>query len=553
MADDAGRLAKLLDAGRGLVRHLDLETILDELLRVATELTGARYAAIGVLDERREALERFVTRGIEPAAHRRIGELPRGRGVLGELIRRPETLRLDDVGSHVASYGFPSEHPPMHTFLGTPIVLGDEAWGNLYLTEKQGGPFDEIDEDTAEVLAGWAGIAIENARLFRELARRSETIENSLRRLEATTAVARAVGSETDLDRVLELVVKRGRAIVDARAVAVFLVENGDSLHLAQAAGEIRNAEVGRRFPLAGTTTGEVLASGRTQRIRDVASRLKVQYGPLGVIGPRSALLAPMIYRDASLGVLCAFDRHGPETNFTLEDEQTLSAFAASAAIAVATAQTVAEERLRHSLASAELERRRWARELHDETLQGLAGLQMLLGSALRRDDAEQLERVVRQATELLGTEITNLRTLITELRPAALDELGLAPAIESLMQRVAAVEGFETQLQIDLPERLGPELETAVFRIVQEALSNIAKHARADRIEVAVRRQGPIVVAEVVDDGKGFDVGAPSEGFGLVGIRERVALAGGRLELTSRPGRTVLRAELPATAAAAA
>jgi GAF domain-containing protein len=175
---DEARLRRLLDVGRSLISELEPETVLQRLLDVARELTGARYAAIGVMDERREGLERFLTVGIDEETHRQIGDLPRGRGVLGVLITDPQPLRLADVSAHPRSYGFPLAHPPMTTFLGVPIVIEGEAWGNLYLTEKHGGEeFTDDDEEAAIVLAGWASIAIANARLYRAVSERRDELE----------------------------------------------------------------------------------------------------------------------------------------------------------------------------------------------------------------------------------------------------------------------------------------------------------------------------------------------------------------------------------------
>ena len=542
---DGTRLAALLQAGRGLVAQLEVEAVLEELLRVACELTGARYAALGVLDAERRRLERFITRGIDPAGRQAIGDLPRGHGILGELIRDPVPLRLDDVSEHPRSYGFPAHHPPMHTFLGVPVLIRGEPWGNLYLTEKAGAPFDEADEAAIVILADWAALAVENARLHEDARVRRAEAEQAVRRLEATAAIARAVGSETDLDRVLELIVKRGRALVDARSVVLLLIE-GDQFQLAAGAGEVTPSAVGGRFPIADTATGDVLFSGRPERIDDVPSRLRISEGNLGVAGAATALLVPLVYRNMPLGLLAAFDRAGDAAPFDDEEERLLLAFAASAATAVATARSVAEERLRHSLAAGEQERRRWARELHDETLQALGGLQVLLSSALRRGTPEALEQSVREAVDHIATEIDSLRTLITELRPAALDEIGLAPAIESLGQRLAAVEGLEVGVQVEVGGRLDPELETTVYRIVQEALSNIAKHARAETVKVQVTLDYDTVRIEVADDGRGFNPAARAEGFGLVGMRERVALAHGRLDIESSPAGTAVTAKLP-------
>src|SRR5918995_2306853 len=165
--------ARLLEAGRSLVSELDLEVVLERLLATARELTGARYAAIGVLDAERRGLERFLTSGIDAATHAAIGDLPRGRGILGLLIEDPHPIVLSDVGSHPRSYGFPQGHPPMTTFLGVPLLIRGQAWGNLYLTEKHGGEFDDADVQAVTVLAEWAAIAIEHARLYRTSVERS--------------------------------------------------------------------------------------------------------------------------------------------------------------------------------------------------------------------------------------------------------------------------------------------------------------------------------------------------------------------------------------------
>jgi signal transduction histidine kinase len=536
---DEQRLSRLIEVGRSLVSERDLETLLTQVLDVARELTGARYAALGVLDESRQALARFITRGIDAQAHRAIGDLPHGRGILGLLIQEPTPLRLHDLRTHPRSYGFPANHPPMHSFLGVPILIRGSAWGNLYLTDKEGGDFDAADEQTVVILADWAAVAIENANLYQRLQLRRDELEQVVQGLEATTAIARAIGAETQIDRVLELIVKRGRALVDARAM-VILLRDDDAMEVVAGAGEVDPNVVGRRIPAEGSTSGEVLRGARPERIRDVANRLRISSDRLGVPDAHTALLVPLEFRSRPLGVLVAFDRIGSQQEFGAEQEVLLQSFAASAATAVATAQSVEHERLRESMAAAEQERRRWARELHDETLQGLAGFQVLLSSALRRSDVASLELAVRTAVEQIGTEIEKLRTLITELRPAALDELGLQPAIESLASRVAAVEGLEVETEVTLgadEERLSPELETAVYRLVQEALTNVVKHARASSVAIEIVAHDGHVDVAVRDDGMGFDPSAPREGFGITGMRERVALAAGTLAIESALG----------------
>jgi signal transduction histidine kinase len=556
MADhlDEQRLRRLIDVGRGLLAQLDPEALLERVLETAREITGARYAALGILDRDRRELERFITLGIDADTHRAIGDLPRGRGILGMLIDDPRPLRIATVGEHPKSYGFPPGHPPMSSFLGVPVVVRGQVWGNLYLTEKEGGTqFESVDEESVVILAEWTAIAIENARLYEAAAARRDELEHSSRRLEASRAIAVAVGAETDLQNVLELIAKRGRALVEARSVVILLRE-GDDLVVVASAGETERA-IGARVAIAQSTTGQVLESRKLQRITDVKAHLRISVTQFGVTDAQTALLAPLVYRGRGLGVLAAFDRGADAGPFTEDDETTLRAFAASGATAVALAQTVQHERLRLTLEAAESERRRWARELHDETLQGLGALRVLLSSAVRRTPDRELADLLRDAVGQVEREIENLRAIITELRPAALDELGLAPAIEALVARVSAVEGLSVDAVLELEPAgggLGQDLETTVYRLVQESLTNVAKHARADHARVLVGTGAGRLYVEVGDDGEGFDPAAATSGFGLAGMRERVELSGGQLDVTAGPQGTTVRAVLPLPSAEA-
>jgi signal transduction histidine kinase len=543
-------IRRLLDVGRALTRELDQRVVLDRVLETAREVTGARYAALGILNEQRSELERFLTSGVDEATCSAIGDLPRGRGVLGVLIEHPQPLRLRDVGQHPSSYGFPVGHPVMRSFLGVPVVIRGHVWGNLYLTEKSDGEFTDADEEAAVILAEWAAIAIENARLYETSERRRLELEKAFRGLEATRDVAVAIGGEIALEHVLELIVKRGRALVGARSLVILLREGGE-LVVHTSAGHVEDMR-GVRLSITESTSGQVLERRRPERIADVASRLRIAPREFGVADPQTALLVPMVYRGDAMGVLAAFDR-GPEGEpFTDEDEQMLRTFAASAATAVALAQSVQAERLRSSLAAADAERRRWARELHDETLQGLGGLRVLLASALRRGDPERAQQAMHEAVEHIEREIENLRAIITELRPAALDELGLRTAIEALLDRHREQSGFQIEGELALPgpaageARLDPELESTAYRLVQEALTNVAKHARADTVRVGVSESDGELLVEVHDNGTGFDPDARAQGFGLAGMRERVSLAGGSLSINSGEHGTVVRAALP-------
>jgi signal transduction histidine kinase len=544
------RLRTLIEVGSLIVSELDLDSVLGRVLDAACELTGAHYAALGVLDEGRAELERFITRGIDEETERAIGTRPRGRGVLGVLIHEPKPLRLSRVGEHPGSYGFPSGHPPMDSFLGVPVLIRGEVWGNLYLTEKRGGDFDDADEEAVVVLAHWAGIAVDNARLYDDAQRRRGELERAVRGLEASQAIAVAVGADIELEHVLELIVKRSRALVEARSV-VILLRDGDELVVAASAGHSRRAHQ-VRIPIHGSTSGEVMQAGRPERIGDVRARLRIAAERIGVDDAKTALMVPLAHRGTALGMLLAFDRGANAAPFSDDDEQVLRAVAASAATAVATARGVQQQRLRDVLAAQEAERRRWARELHDETLQALGGLRVLLASARRSTDAEALGHAADLAIAQIEQEITNLRAIITELRPAALDELGLAPALEALFERHRTMNDLSITAELALPEgqpaidELGADVPATVYRVVQEALTNVAKHANASAVTVSVRIEERYLVVVVSDNGCGFAIDEVSSGFGLSGIRERVLTAGGVLNLDSSDQGTTITATLP-------
>jgi two-component system, NarL family, sensor histidine kinase DevS len=547
--DHDDKLRHLLEVGRSLVAELDYETVLERILHEALQITGARYAALGVLGPDRSELERFITAGLDhEATLRSIGNLPRGRGVLGVLIEDPRPLRLADVSHHPQSYGFPLGHPPMGPFLGVPILIRGQAWGNLYLTEKQGADeFNEDDEEAAVLLAQLAGTAIENARLFETSENRREELERAVRSLEASRDITHAIGGDSNLEDVLELIAKRGRALVEAQSLLIMLRE-GNELVVAASAGQTAEAR-GRRMPISASTSGQVLERGVPERVADVTARLRVAPAELGVPDAHTALLVPMLYRGAGVGVLAAFDRRHPDRAFSASQEQLLRTFAQSAANAVAIKRSVEADRLRSALAAADQERGRWARELHDETLQALGALRVLLASAMRRADPETGEQAMRQAIADIEQEIANLRALITDLRPSLLDDLGLLPAIEALLDR-RRDDGLAIESELALPQASAdgrnPELETTVYRLVQEALTNVVKHAHASSAQVTVRSTDGEIVVEVSDDGTGFDPETATSGFGLAGMRERAYLAGGTLEVSSTGDGTVLRARLP-------
>jgi signal transduction histidine kinase len=526
----AGRLVTILHE---LIALDDLEEVLRRVLTAAQELTGARYAAIGVLNEQRDGLARFITVGIDEEERAVIGGLPQGRGVLGELISHPQILRVSDVSQHPRSYGFPLGHPPMKTFLGGPIVIGGESYGNIYLTEKAGGgEFDEADERLLAILAEYAAIGIGHARRFERLERRREELERTVAAFGATDEISRALAGEVDLEPILELVAKRGRALVSARTL-VILLPGHDGLRIAHVAGEAPDRLVGQSVPEAEMTDG---------------------LDRLGLTGS-ARLRVPLAFRGRSLGVLVAMDRLEAGPQFSPTDQQLLTSFATIAAAAVGAAQALSAERQRERAAAAEAERRRWARELHDETLQGIAAVRVQLASSRRVTEAE-MRAMVALAADDLQDEVDRLRDIIHDVRPSSLDDLGLMAAMEALVARHANNGGPALALEVDLDheagrasERLHPEVETAIYRIAQEALTNALKHSNAKTVQIAVAEIGGEVGVRIRDDGTGYDVGdgSTSGGFGLVSVQERVELLDGRLRITSTPGEgTTLEARVP-------
>lgn len=546
---------RILDVARSVLTELDLDVVLDRVLGAAQELTEARYAALGVLNDDASELVRFITRGIDQATHSAIGALPRGRGVLGLLIEDPVPLRLSNVEEHPRSYGFPPEHPPMKTFLGVPILIDGRPFGNLYLTEKaDGAEFSDADEQALVTLAEYAALAIDHARRYTRASKRRDELERTVATLQATTEIARALGGETDPEVVLKLVAKRGRALVSARTLLIELV-HGEQLVIAAGAGELPVGVVGLRVPLASTVAAHVMRTHRSQRLEDELNRMRFHEHGLGQFGVEATagIVVPLIFRGATHGVLLALDclQDGPA--FSAEDERLLEAFATSAATAVATAQSVTSERHRQRLAAAEGERSRWARELHDETLQSLNALRLGLAAARQTEQSPTAKPIFDQSVQQLEDTIADLRGLIADLRPATLDALGVKAAVETLAER-NAYGSLEIDASIELAyeqgqksTRLSDELETALYRITQEALTNATKHGEATRVVVEIHEDPTTVRLTVRDNGHGFDPDTRSDGFGLLGIRERTELLDGELQISSAPGKgATLSVRLP-------
>ena len=541
MPDVSDRLRALLDAGIALNSELSLDALLQRLVETAAMLTGARFAALGVIDRSGRSLERFLTTGIDAETHAAIGDLPRGRGILGVLIREAQPLMLADIADDPRSVGFPRNHPPMKSFLGVPILQRGVAYGNLYLTEKEGdGPFTEEDLELTQLLAAQAAVAIENARLY-------ESATRWLRQLETLNEIGNALASEVELAPLLELVSRRLRELLGARLVLIALPGPGKELVVAAADGEGTYGLRGMNLDLDHSKMGRVLERGRSERVDSVLEDPEVDQRAARRLGVHTGVYVPLVVGGRAIGVVVAHDRLASDPRFTDDDVRLAEALAARAAIAVDLSERVSRDTVRRVVEAQELERKRLARELHDETGQALTSI--LLGlKPLEEATSGATQDAVAEVRELVVSTLQDVRRLAVELRPSALDDLGLVPAIDRLARSFA-----ESGIQVDVEAHIGdqrlPEpIETTLYRIVQEAITNVAKHAEARRLSVTLTRKNGSVVAIVEDDGKGFDpADADSAGLGLLGMRERLALVGGTLRIEASSGAgTTIAAEVP-------
>jgi two-component system, NarL family, sensor histidine kinase DevS len=536
------RLRGLVEAGIALSSELTLDGLLQKLTETAAALTGARYAALGIIDEHGEELERFLTTGIDAETREAIGELPRGRGILGVLISDAVPLRLDSIADDARSVGFPPKHPPMRSFLGVPILLRGHAYGNLYLTEKSGGAFTDDDEELVETLASQAAVAIENARLYDDA--RSRSAE-----LEALNEVGMALASEHELPRLLELICRRLRPLIGARAVMIALPAPGGELHVDAADGVGAAELLGLRLERASSKSGRVLERRRAERVDSLADDPEVDAQATRPIDARTGLYVPLSTGPRTIGIIIAHDRDGDDPRFGDRDLRLAEMFASRAAVAVDLSERVARDALRRVVEAQELERRRLARELHDQTGQELTSVLLGLKSVEEAQSPDERAEALAAVREQVVETLHDVRRLAVELRPKALDDFGLGPALERLRDSYADQTGMRVELALRLRERLPTDVETALYRIVQEALTNIVKHARASEVSIVLARSGSHVTAVVEDDGLGFSADEHSEGLGLVGMHERLALLDGRLKVESAPNHgTTLVAEVPLT-----
>jgi signal transduction histidine kinase len=541
-ADRDQRFQDLVDANVVVGSEASLDDVLQRTVEMAASLVVARYAALGVLDRTGSHLERLITTGIDDATRAEIGDLPSDHGVLRLLLREARPVRVADVTKERHFIGFPLGHPIMRSFLGVPILVRGVVYGDLYLAEKEEGEFTEEDQEIVTLLAAQAGITIEKVQIY-------EGATRWIRQLEALDELSHDVLEERgNVSRLLELAARRLRELVRARTVLISVPRPSGNLRVVAADGEIAEL-LGYDVP-SESKDAKVLDRRKSERIDSLLEDPEVDQVLAHRVGGVAGLFVPLISQGKAIGTISAFNKNGRDPRFTDDDLRLAESLAARAAVVIHLSERVARETVDAILEAEEVERSRIARELHDET--GSALTAVLLGLAAI-DATTTLSEAHQASTALRETArsaLENVGRLAFALRPSALDEFGLAAALNDLSSGLQKQGGPKVKLEIDLPAgaRLPANIETAIFRITQEALTNVVKHSRAETVQVTFRRRKRSVSLVVADDGRGFSrTQILGGGLGLVGMRERVASIKGTLDIESQDGTgTRLTVEIP-------
>jgi signal transduction histidine kinase len=533
-----GRLRGLLRANQLVIGGLDLPAVLRRIVEAARELVGARYAALGVIAPA-GGLAEFVHAGMPEGAVERIGHLPQGKGLLGALIDDPRPIRLSRITDDQRSSGFPPGHPPMTSFLGVPIRIRDEVFGNLYLTESTRGEFSAEDEELCTAIAATAAVAIDNARLYEAARTRGEW-------LEASATITRQLLSP-DAEHVhapLQLIAQRCLDVADADLVTVALPGEDGELRIEEVADSGEQRLRGVRVPVAGSLLGRVYTTGRPLRmphVGDEAEQAALSTTQLDV-GP--VLMVPLLGSSGPHGVLAAVRECG-RLGFTDTDLDMAGSFANHAAIAIELAEARAEQQRAAMLD----ERDRIAADLHDQVIQRLFAAGLSLQSvAMGLGPGRVADRILATVAEL-DTTISQIRTTIFELhdqRSAAPG--GLRARLVDVAADAATALGYDPAVRFDGPvDTLPSETADDLVAVLREALSNVARHAcaRSASVELLVRPEQLSLC--VHDDGVGIT--ATTRSSGLTNMRRRAERHHGECHVTRRhPGGTTVRWTIPRT-----
>ncbi|WEH12592.1 GAF domain-containing sensor histidine kinase [Streptomyces sp. VNUA24] len=522
------RVHSLLEAVLSVGRELELEQALRSIVEAAAVLVDAEYAALGVIGPDGRRLSAFHTVGVSEEQVARIGPYPEGHGILGELIRHPEPLRLARLSEHPASYGFPPNHPPMSTFLGVPIRVREQVFGNLYLTEKRGGAqFDEEDESVLSTLAVAAGVAIDNARLYEESRLRE-------RWLRATAEITHSLMSGDGPGEVLRLIAERAREIMTAAlAVVAVPMEGTESLTVDLAIGEGARTHRGLVLSRTDPLIGRAFTSASPVTSVDVSQEEPGTTGAPRFTGLGPAVAVPIGSGEGTRGILL-LARAAGRTEFTEPEIERLQGFAAQAAVVMELT-----ERRRDAEQIALLEDRdRIARDLHDLAIQRLFATGMTLQSAGRFiEHPEASERVLRAVDDLDET-IKIIRSTIFGLRSReGAAGAGLRARAVRAVGEAAQVLGFAPSLRLEglLDTEVSKELADHVVAVLSESLTNVARHAHASRVDVVLEADASHLCLTVSDNGVGIPAGGRRSG--LRNMADRAREAGGELETSAPPG----------------
>jgi signal transduction histidine kinase len=531
------RLSALIDAGLALAAELDLDTLLQEIADLSRDVIGAHYGAVGVLAED-ETLANFLHSGIDDETVRMIGHLPEGHGLLGVIIEEGEPLRVAEIAEHPRSYGFPSHHPEMHSFLGVPIVARGRIFGRLYLAEKiGGGEFSKDDERLALVLAAQAGVAVENARLYGQVQERGEELAHRLAELSSVEVIGKLLLSESSAEEMLRLVAEEARALTDgARAVVALLDQDTDQLTIRVAVGDQFAADLlGTRLHPVTSKASAVINRLKSEAVEDLGQDPEVDADALGLAGnPRSGAFAPLVLKGRGVGVLAVFERSGGN-GFSDDDLTILDMLAGMAAIGLE------NERLNQALRALAVleERERISEDLHDGVIQSIysVGLSLQGSVSLLERDPEAAKQRIDQSIAELDNVIRDVRGYIFELRPKIVEEVGVTEAVRGLVREleINTLAHTEVDLHEEACEALTEKQQSHVVQIIREVLSNIARHAQATEVWVGCEAVKGEVMLTIEDDGVGFDPDNVSRGEGLGNMRERAARLGSTLEIIRR------------------
>lgn len=515
------RLRGLFRANQSIVGDLSLATVLQRIVEAACELLEARYGALGVLSPDGQGLEQFIHVGIDQETVERIGSLPQGKGVLGALIEEPAPIRLHDLSDDLRSVGFPAGHPPMHTFLGVPITIRGEVFGNLYLTERRAGDFTDSDVELASALAATAAVAIENARLFDEAERRQAWTQAA-----ADVAVRMVTAPDEDA---LRIVVEQIHRLARADVVTLTLPAPEAGVTVAVAVGTGADRLEGSVHPVAGTLIEEVLATGQPILLTGPEDRpdLAVQLRDEVAVGPLMVL--PLAGVDDPRGTLVVGRLHGGR-QFSRTDLELASAFANQAALALELSES-RQDKERMQLFE---DRDRIARDLHDHVIQQLfaSGL-TLQGVAMGLNDPVRAARI-DQVVDSLDTAIQQIRSSIFELRDhATIQGRGVRSAVLEVVGELVPALGFEPAVRFAGPVDtvVGDDLADDVVAVVREALTNVARHAAAGSAEVSLTASSDRVELRIADTGTGL--GESDRRSGLDNLATRARRRGGTFSVT--------------------